>query len=485
MNLEVQSSENIQTIVSNDKKEKMAQQPLNIDQLYQQQKAFFYAGKTRPIATRKAVLKKLKKLVTEQEQRIFDAIAADFSKPEAESFVSETGYIIGEIDQALREIDYWVKPERVESSMLTFPSKSYIYKEPYGITLVIAPWNYPFNLAIAPLIAAVAAGNTVILKPSELSPNTSALIADLINSNFEQEYLYAIEGGVEVTQKLLAQKNDYIFFTGSPQVGKIVMKAAAEHLTPVTLELGGKSPVIVDETAAINLAAKRIVFGKCFNAGQTCIAPDYLLVHSSKKQELITVLQKQLDQQYGKDRKASADFARIINEKHFNRLIAYLNDGEVVIGGEIDASERYIAPSVIEVKDLESSIMQEEIFGPILPLVTYNTLDEVVEIIRNREKPLAFYHFTKSTKNREYLLKQIQFGGGTINDTIEHFVNPALPFGGIGPSGIGAYHGQFGFETFSHKKAVLKKSSWIDLPLKYPPYGAKLKWLRRAFKLMG
>ena len=453
-----------------------------IDAVYKQQKEAFYNGSLRSINERKTRLKKLKSIVQDNEQKIFDALKADLGKPETESLVSETAFVIAEIDEALREVDYWAKPERVAGSLLTFPSASYIYKDPYGVALIISPWNYPFQLAFAPIVAATAAGNNVVLKPSEISANTSKLLTHLINTNFESSEIFVVEGGVKTTQYLLEKPNDTIFFTGSPQVGKIIMKAAAEQLTPVTLELGGKSPAIVDETANISLAAKKIIFGKCLNAGQTCIAPDYVLVHESQKNVLYKALEKSITDFYGRNPKDSPDYARIINENHFDRMVEYLKQGKIQAGGETDRTEKFIAPTILEVDNLVASVMQDEIFGPILPVIAYTKLDDAIEIIRDRAKPLALYLFTKSKSNRKKVVASIQFGGGTINDTVEHIINPNLPFGGIGPSGMGAYLGKFGFEAFSHSKSVLKKGSWFDLPLKYPPYGNKMKWIRQAFK---
>lgn len=454
-----------------------------IESVYQQQKRFFLDGGTRSVQWRKSMLKQLKQRIREYEPEIEKAIANDFSKPELEIYASETGYVLSEIDHALHDLQQWAQPERVSDSLLTFPSRSYLYKEPYGIALVIAPWNYPFQLALAPVVAALAAGNTVILKPSEISSHTSQVIAKMINAHFDASVLHVVEGAVDTTQFLLHQPNDYIFFTGSTRVGKIVMKAAAEQLTPLTLELGGKSPAIVDATAPVSLTAKRILFGKCFNAGQTCIAPDYVLVHASKKAALIEAFKASLNSFYGTNPKTSPDYARIINEDHFNRLVSYLSDGNILIGGAYDAETRYMDPTVIELEETDVPVMKEEIFGPILPVITYRNLDEVVAIVRKNPKPLSLYCFSKSKRFQKQILEQLQFGGGTINDTVEHYLNPQLPFGGIGPSGIGAYHGKYGFNAFSHTKAVLKKSYFPDLPLKYPPYKNKLKWLKLAFKI--
>lgn len=453
-----------------------------IDSIYESQRRTLHKGITKSVSRRKTLLKQLKRLIHENEQKIFDALHADLRKSEAESLMSETAFVLAEIEEALREVEFWAKPERVDGSWLTFPSKSVVYKEPYGIALIIGPWNYPFQLIIAPLVAALAAGNTVILKPSEISSATSQLLAELIDQYFAAQEVAVIQGGVKTTQYLLEKPNNKIFFTGSPQVGKVIMKAAAAQLTSVTLELGGKSPVIVDETAPIESTAKKIIFGKCLNAGQTCIAPDYLLVHASQKERLVAALNQTVKDFYGEDPRKSADYARIINEKHFHRLKGYLTEGTILFGGDTFQEDLYVAPTVIDVLDRNASLMKEEIFGPILPVISYTSIDEVIEIVRERDQPLALYLFSKNKKLHKQLIDSLSFGGGAINTTIEHIINPNLPFGGVGTSGLGSYHGKFGFETFSHKKAVLKKSGWLDLAIKYPPYQNKIKWLRKAFK---
>ncbi len=453
-----------------------------IDSIYESQRVAFYQGITKSVSRRKTLLKQLKRLIHENEQKIFNALQEDLRKSEAESLMSETAFVLAEIEEALREVDFWAKPERVDGSWLTFPSKSVIYKDPYGIALIIGPWNYPFQLIMAPLVAAIAAGNTVVLKPSEISSATSQLLAELIDQYFAAKEIAVVQGGVETTQYLLSKPNDKIFFTGSPQVGKVIMKAAAAQLTPVTLELGGKSPVIVDETASVESTAKKIIFGKCLNAGQTCIAPDYLLVHASQKEALVAALKQAVSEFYGENPQESNDYARIINEKHFHRLKGYLTEGTILFGGDTFQDDLYVAPTVIEVTNPSASLMKEEIFGPILPLITYTSIDEVIDLVRENNKPLALYLFSKNKKLQQQLIESLAFGGGAINTTIEHIINPNLPFGGVGTSGLGAYHGKFGFEAFSHQKSVLKKSNWLDLPIKYPPYHNKMKWLRKAFK---
>jgi aldehyde dehydrogenase (NAD+) len=366
--------------------------------------------------------------------------------------------------------------------MLTFPSTDYIYKEPYGTVLVIAPWNYPFLLAIEPLIMAIAAGNTVVVKPSELTTHTSKLVTDIIQTVFKKEHVVSIEGGIPVATELLEQKWDYIFFTGSVPVGKIVAKAAAKHLTPVTLELGGKSPCIVDETINLKLAAKRIVWGKFLNGGQTCISPDYIIAHASIKNELIEALKTEIINAYGENPKESEDFPRIINERNAKRLNEMLDDVNVVFGGEHHIEECYIAPTLVDHPSLDSKLMQDEIFGPILPILTYTNEADIDNIISNYDKPLSLYVFSKNKQFTNKIINTYSFGGGAVNDPLIHFGNHRLPFGGVGASGIGAYHGKHGFDTFSHHKSVSKRGTWLDPPIRYAPYKGKLGLLKKMFK---
>ncbi len=453
-----------------------------ITQLLQKQRSFFASGQTLSLEFRKAQLRKLQKAIRAHEQDIFDALYADFRKPELESFVTEVGFVEQELRLVMSNINKWIKPKRVKEVLVNFPGRSYIYSEPYGVALIIGPWNYPFQLVLNPLIGAMAAGNCAIIKPSELTANTSAVIAKIIRENFDEAYIAVVEGGVETTQQILAQRFDTIFFTGSTNVGRIVMKAAAEHLTPVTLELGGKSPAIVAEDADLDLSARRIVWGKFLNAGQTCVAPDYLLVHEDVKEELIQLLDQYIKQFYGQDPAASPDFARIINERHFQRLSGLLQNSNVRIGGATNATANYIAPTVMDQVSWNHPVMQEEIFGPLLPVLTYQDVQDVVRVVNSHEKPLALYFFTSNKEKQEYVLQNASFGGGCINDTISHLANPNLPFGGVGGSGIGSYHGQSSFDVFSHQKSVLKRGTWLDLPLRYPPYKGRLPLLRKVFK---
>ena len=431
------------------------------------------------IGYRKETLKKLLYNIQKNEDLIVNALYDDFKKPEFEAVLTETNYVISDLKNTIQNINKWAQRKRVFPSLLNFPSTDYIYKEPYGDVLVIAPWNYPFQLAMCPLIAAVAAGNRVVLKPSELTPHTSAIIAKIIEKTFHVNHVEVFEGGVEVSNKLLAQRWDYIFFTGSVSVGKIVAKAAAENLTPVTLELGGKNPCIVDETANLKLAAKRIVWGKFINAGQTCIAPDYILVQKNMKVNFISFLIEEIIKAYGKKPDKSPDLARIINTKNWVRLDSMIEREKVVFGGETDADKLYISPTLIEEPGLDSPIMKEEIFGPVLPILTYETQADIHNVVSRYEKPLAFYVFSENKSFAKKLITTYSFGGGCINDTVVHFSNKRLPFGGVGHSGIGAYHGQLSFDIFSHHKAVVKKANWLDLPMRYAPYKDKLTSLKR------
>ena len=430
------------------------------------------------IAYRKETLKKLLHNVQESEDLIIKALYDDFKKPEFEAVVTETHFVISELKDTINNIHKWAKRKRVFPSLLNFPSTDFIYKEPYGNVLIIAPWNYPFQLALCPLISAVAAGNRVVLKPSELTPNTSAIINKIIKKTFHINHVEVVEGGVEVSNELLISRWDYIFFTGSVSVGKIIAKAAAENLTPVTLELGGKNPCIIDDTANLKLAAKRIVWGKFINAGQTCIAPDYILIQKNMKVPFITLLIEEIINAYGKKPEKSPDFARIINVKNWLRLQNMIEPGKVIFGGATDANELFITPTLIEEPSLDSAVMKEEIFGPILPILTYETAADIHNVITRFEKPLAFYIFSEDHSFTKKMIQNYSFGGGCINDTIVHFSNKRLPFGGVGHSGIGAYHGKLSFDTFSHHKSIVKKANWLDLPMRYAPYKNKLETIR-------
>jgi aldehyde dehydrogenase (NAD+) len=455
-----------------------------LDQLLAAQQAYVESGATRPYAFRVEQLRKLKRMLQANEDRLLAALAADMHKPGLEAFLAEVGFLYADINHTLKHLKRWMKPRRVGTPLQLIPSRGVIYKEPLGRVLIIAPWNYPLMLLLAPLTAALAAGNVAVLKPSELAPATSALIAELIGKTFPREYVAVNEGGVAESQQLLARRWDHIFFTGGGAVGKVVAQAAAEHLTPVTLELGGKSPCIVTADADLDLAARRIVWGKFYNAGQTCVAPDYLLVHASIKQPLLERMAGYIRSFYGDDPKASPDLARIISDRHFDRLAAMLAAGgaRVVCGGQLDRTQRYIAPTVLADVGLDHPTMYEEIFGPILPVLTYDRLDEAIATVRRMSHPLALYLFTRDAATERRVLESLPFGGGCINDVVIHLSNPDLPFGGVGGSGTGAYHGEYGFNTFSHHKSVVHSGTWLDVKLRYLPSGDKLKLFRRIFR---
>ena len=434
------------------------------------------------IGYRKETLIKLLNAVIIYENDIIQALNDDFKKPAFEAMLTETSYVILELKDTIKNLKNWAKPKRVLPSILNFPSTDYIYKEPYGKVLILAPWNYPFQLALCPLISAVAAGNQVVLKPSELTPKTSEIIAEIISKVFDKNHVEVIEGGVEVAQKLLSERWDYIFFTGSVAVGKIVAKAAAENLTPVTLELGGKNPCIIDETANLKLAAKRIVWGKFMNAGQTCIAPDYILIQKDMKSHFVRYLKAEITLAYGKDPIDSPDFARIVNTRNWQRLVEMIDLEKVIFGGETNKENCYIAPTLIEENTMDSLVMKDEIFGPILPILTYENEIEIDAILSKYEKPLALYIFTENHSFSKNIIQKYSFGGGCINDTVVHFSNKRLPFGGVGHSGIGAYHGSLSFDVFSHKKGIVKKANWLDLPMRYAPYKGKLNTIKNILK---
>jgi len=457
----------------------------HIKQLKNTQKTFFKSGKTRDISFIKAKLKALKSTIISNENAIYDALYKDFKKSKFETYFSEIGILISEIDMTLKNLNAWTKPKKVRAAALNFPSRDFICSEPYGQVLIIAPWNYPFQLAIAPVISAIAAGNTVVLKPSELTPHTAQIIEDILSDVFKKEHLSIIQGGVPETTALLDERWDYIFFTGSVPVGRIVAKAAAQYITPVTLELGGKNPCIIDNSADLKLTAKRLVWGKFVNAGQTCIAPDYLIVEKSIKPALIKQLKIEITKAYGEDPKKSTDYPRIVNTKNLEHLSVMLEGVAVVHGGEIVGEDNYLAPTLVDNPSLKSKLMEGEIFGPILPILSYETMEDIELMVNRYEKPLGFYVFSNRKKFYNTLIKKYSFGGGVVNDTMIHFGNPRLPFGGIGESGIGAYHGRLGFDTFSHKKGITIKANWLDIPLRYAPYKNKLKKIKNAFKWLG
>ncbi|WP_394556467.1 aldehyde dehydrogenase [Priestia aryabhattai] len=431
----------------------------NYQELTKKQLSFFNSGKTKDVAFRIETLKKLRELVVRHEDDILKAVKADLNKPEMEAKRAEVGLVLSEIDFAVENLAEWAAPKEVETPSTHAGAKSYIYQDPYGLALVIAPWNYPFQLAVSPVVGAIAAGNCVVLKPSELTPHTSSLLAKMFNENFPEEYLTVVEGEVETSTALLKENFDYIFFTGSTMVGKIVAEAAAKHLTPVTLELGGKSPTIVHEDANIEEAAKRIARGKFANAGQTCVAPDYILVQRNVKDELLANLKQVVTNTYGEDVSQNLDFPHVVSEKHFDRLNSFLTNGDIVFGGKTDRSRLCIEPTVLDNISWEDNVMQDEIFGPILPVIVYDEISEVIQAIVKRPKPLALYLFSEDEAVQGHILNSVSFGGGSINDTINHMTSHYLPFGGVGDSGMGAYHGKASFDTFSHAKSILKRSN--------------------------
>lgn len=434
------------------------------------------------IKSRKESLKKLLHVITQNEQAIILALYNDFKKPAFEAVLTETNYVISDLKETIKNIDSWAKPKKVMASFLNFPSSDYIYSEPFGNVLILSPWNYPFQLALCPLIAAVAAGNKVTLKPSELTPNTSNIIAKIISETFAVKDVVVITGDATVAANLLSKRWDYIFFTGSVAVGKIVAKAAAENLTPVTLELGGKSPCIVDETANLELSAKRIVWGKIINAGQTCVAPDYILVHHKIKAIFVKLLIEEIEKALGTNPEESPDFARIINLKNWQRQLSLLENQKILFGGQSNRDSLYLAPTLLDEPKMDSLVMTEEIFGPILPLLSYESKADIDKIISSFEKPLSLYLFSQNKLFIDEVLQKYSFGGGCINDTVIHLANNRLPFGGVGNSGMGAYHGKLSFDIFSHKKAIVKRGTWLDLPLRYAPYKDKLKNIQKVLK---
>ena len=443
-------------------------------------RSHFESGVTKSLAWRLSQLDALEHLLFERERDILDALRADLGKPELEAFTPEIGMVLGEIKLARKKLRSWMKPQRVRTSLAALPGRSYVVREPLGLVLIIAPWNYPFQTAILPLVGALAAGNCVVIKPSEIAPRTSALIAKWIPKYLDREAVQVVEGGVPETTGLLEQKWDHIFYTGNGTVGRIIMEAAARHLTPVTLELGGKSPCIVDETADLDMAAKRIVFGKFFNAGQTCVAPDYVLVHERVHDALVNRMVSTVREFYGDDPKRSPDFARIINERHHARLLRLLDGADVVVGAESDAGARYIAPTILKNVREDDPVMREEIFGPILPVIAVQSVRRAVAFVNRHDKPLALYLFSSNREAQDLVLEGTSAGGTTINHVWLHAGVPELPFGGVGESGMGAYHGRHSFETFSHARGVLKKSALPDPPLLFPPYAPwKLRWLKR------
>lgn len=450
--------------------------PINTDTL-QAQRDFFASGQTRPVSFRLEQLNKLKQAILERQEAIVDAAKADLGRPEFEGYF-EVG-VLAELSHIIKNVQRWAKPQKVSLPLAQLPGSAWVQPEPLGSVLIIGPWNYPFQLVISPLIGAIAAGNCAIIKPSEIAPATSRVVADLIGDIYPPEFVAVQEGGVEVAQSLLSQKFDHIFYTGGTRVGQIVMEAAAKQLTPVTLELGGKSPCIVDKNVDLKVAAKRIVWGKYLNAGQTCVAPDYLLVHEDIKPAFLTVLLDTIRESYGEDPSQSPDLSRLVTESQFDRVAALIEGENILTGGQTNREEKYIAPTVLDNVSWDAPIMQEEIFGPVLPILSYTDIAEVTKEINARPKPLALYIFSRDEALQECILAATSSGGVCINDVFLHIAIWEMPFGGVGQSGIGAYHGKTSFDTFSHMKSVLKKPFWLDLDWRYPPYGDKLDFFKK------
>mgnify|MGYP002725641360 CR=1 FL=1 len=454
-----------------------------IIEIIRNQRAFFNSSATRSRRFRMKQLGKLKEGLQRYEARFAAALAQDLGKSEFEAYATEIGFTLHELTRTMKQLKRWMRPKKVRTPLLLQPASSRIEFSPLGVNLIISPFNYPAGLTFAPLIAAIAAGNTAVVKTSELTPNVSEVIKELIEELFEPEYVAYVPGEVHQTTLLLAQVFDHIFFTGSPRVGSIVMEAAAKHLTPVTLELGGKSPCIVHSDAKIKIAVNRIVYGKFMNAGQTCVAPDYVLVHRSVKAKFLEQLEQRIRSVFGDDASSSPDFGRIVSDRHHSRILGLIDPDNVILGGEFDRARRYISPTVMANVSLDDEVMKEEIFGPVLPVLEYGDIDDVRNIVAGLpQHPLACYIFSESRAVQEELISSIQFGGGCINHCLQHLANPNLPFGGVGESGIGSYHGFSGFERFSHKKSILKAASWFDMPLIYRPYRGKLKMVRKVMK---
>ena len=456
--------------------------PAFIENIKEKQLVFFKDFKTQDVKIRIQHLKKLKRVLEEREESLFEALYQDLKKPVFESFTSELLMVQKELDLHIKNIKEWAAPKRVSGSLINFPSQDYILSEPYGTVLLISPWNYPFQLAMIPLIGAIAAGNTAVIKPSESAPHTAQIIEEIISEVFPPEWAIVIQGDMKVGAALLKTQWDYIFYTGSTAVGKIVAKAAAEFLTPTTLELGGKSPCIVDGTAPIQKTARRIVWGKFLNCGQTCIAPDYVLVQKEYKKALVAAMIQEIEKAFGKNAKNSKDYGRIIHQKHFEKLEKDLDKQKLLYGGKKDKDELYFGPTLVEEPALDSSLLVDEIFGPILPVLSYTTESDIDSILTKLMNPLAFYLFSTNRRFINTMIQRYCFGGGVINDAIIHFTNDKLPFGGIGNSGMGAYHGKHSFEVFTHAKPVVKRSFWFDLPQRYAPYPKSLKALKFLLK---
>ncbi|WP_181186098.1 aldehyde dehydrogenase [Alkalicoccus urumqiensis] len=451
-------------------------------ELVQRQRDYFLSGATRSISFRKKQLYHLKEEVQRREKDILAAVRDDLNKGEFEGYMTEVGFFYSELKDMMKNMDYWASPQKQKAPMSHTGSKSFVYKDPFGTVLIIGPWNYPFQLVMTPLIGAIASGNTAVIKPSEMTPQTSMIIREIITAVFPEEYVVVVEGGADAAEALLEQKFDYIFFTGSRRIGRKVMMKAAERLTPVTLELGGKNPAVISEDANLKMAAKRIVWGKFLNAGQTCVAPDYVLIHESCRRQFLKLVVQYTKKYFGPEARGKRTYPRIISEAHVDRLASYINPDKVIHGGGFDRDFRKVEPTIMMDVTLEDEVMQEEIFGPILPIVSYQYDHEIIETVRERPDPLALYLFTESEEMETFILQNLSFGGGCINDTIMHITTPYLPFGGVGESGMGAYHGKDSFDTFTHRKSILKQTTKFDLPIRYNPTKNTIKTLKKMWE---
>ncbi len=455
-----------------------------IHALLLRQREYFNSGATLSVKNRTEMLKRLYREIESREEQIMAALKADLGKSDFEAYMCEIGMTLSEISHMIKNTKKYAKPKREKTPLSQFSSKSYTMKVPYGNTLIMSPWNYPFLLTLDPLVNAVAAGNTAIVKPSAYSPATGDIVEQIIKSVFSPEYVAVVRGGRAENASLLEEKFDFVFFTGSSSVGKEVLRHTAETLTPAVLELGGKSPCIVDDTAKLKLAAKRIVFGKFLNCGQTCAAPDYVLCNKKIKDELVSEIIMEIMRQFGENPLENPDYGKIINSKHFDRLIGLIDKNKLLFGGEINMATEQISPAVMDNVTLEDAVMKEEIFGPVLPVLTFGNIDEVLELLADKPKPLAFYLFSEDKENIEKLTTRVRYGGGCVNDTVIHLATSEMGFGGVGESGMGAYHGKIGFDAFSHTKSIVDKKTWIDLPMRYQPYNRKkyLKMIRSFLK---
>ncbi len=451
-------------------------------QVHQKQQEFFWSRITFNLDYRITALKKLRAVLLRDEKEVYAALKADLRKSEFEAFVTEYQVVVGELDTYIKNTRKWAAAKKVRATLLNYPSKARRYPEPYGNVLIVSPWYYPFQLALAPLIGAIAAGNTVTLKPSEFSKATSDLLKKICEESFEPGHVNLVLGDGEIAQELTSLKWDYIFFTGSPGVGQKIYAAAAKHLTPVTLELGGKNPAVVHESTNLAVCSKRIVWAKFLNSGQTCIAPDYLLVHESVKDKLVTLLKKDILEFFSQNPQECTDYPRVIRQEHFEGLMEMIADATIIHGGNSDKSDLYIAPTLLDEPSRDSKVMKDEIFGPILPIISYSSKVDLERWIESYEKPLGAYVYTSDTSFAQWFIHRFSFGGGVVNDSMVQFLNENLPFGGVGTSGIGSYHGQKTFETFSHYKSVVHRGTWLDLPVKYPPYDKRISLVKKVLK---